>query len=77
MSAPGDLSEGMMIGNDAELNDWGMDGKLDELRFSPERSDEWVRFYTKTRNQMLTFYIRKFTGLRILEMLLTFGKRTP
>ena len=45
MSAPGDLSEGMMIGNDAELNDWGMDGKMDEIRFSPElRSAEWVRF---------------------------------
>ena len=35
MSTPGDLSEGMMIGNDAELNDWGMDGKMDEIRFSP------------------------------------------
>ena len=35
----------MMIGNDAELNDWGMDGKMDEIRFSPElRSAEWVRF---------------------------------
>ena len=45
MSAPGDLSEGMMIGNDAELNDWGMDGKMDEIRFSPEmRSAEWVSF---------------------------------
>ena len=31
MSAPGDLSEGMMIGNDAELNDHGMDGKMDEI----------------------------------------------
>ena len=39
------LSEGMMIGNDAELNDHGMDGKMDEIRFSPEmRSAEWVRF---------------------------------
>ena len=45
MSAPGDRSEGMMIGNDSELNDWGMDGKLDEVRFSPVmRSEEWVRF---------------------------------
>ena len=45
MSAPGDLSEGMMIGNDAELNADGMDGKLDEIRFSPVvRSAEWVRY---------------------------------
>ena len=45
MSAPGSLSEGMMIGNDSELNDWGMDGKLDEIRFSPVmRSAEWIRF---------------------------------
>ena len=28
------LSEGMMIGNDSELNDWSMDGKLDEIRCS-------------------------------------------
>jgi hypothetical protein len=45
MSAPGNLSEGMMIGNDAELNADGMDGKLDEIRFSPQvRPAEWVRF---------------------------------
>jgi hypothetical protein len=45
MSAPGNLSEGMMIGNDAELNSDGMDGKLDEIRFSPQvRPAEWVRF---------------------------------
>ena len=45
MSTPGDLSEGMMIGNDAELNSDGMDGKMDEIRFSPQmRSAEWVRY---------------------------------
>ena len=41
MSAPGDLSEGMMISNDAELNDW-YGWKNGRNPFSPElRSAEW------------------------------------